>query len=121
MQDDLLYLVSSTQRLDEQALDFVVFDRNATLTTAQSYSKDQPWAHALDWEAIKSKNFQHDPARPDRKNKQQAECLIYNSASINSLLGIVAMNEKVNEELKSKIARAGVKLSSGVWRDCYFL
>jgi hypothetical protein len=119
-QEEIIYVVSSVEQLASIGATAVIFDRNATVNTAQQFTLAEAWKSALDWEAINSPDFRHDPARPERKNKQQAECLVHQQLPLNGVIGLVCLNTQIQQQLDATIAGCGVTLRTHVDPKYYF-
>ncbi len=88
---------------------YVVYDRNAAVATARCFSAQDPWQDCLDWQAIDSSDFRYDAMQPDRKHKQQAECLVHGAVPNSALLGFVCCDEPTKEVLQNQINQADTK------------
>jgi ssDNA thymidine ADP-ribosyltransferase, DarT len=120
MQDKIIYCVSSIEKLREQALKYVVYDRNAAVATARCFSAQDPWQENLDWSAIDSTDFRYDPAQPERKHMQQAECLVHGAVPSAALLGFACGTGRTEQVLLDYSNKADVKLVVKVKPEFYF-
>lgn len=119
-QDKIVYCVSSIEKLCEQARKYVVYDRNAAVATARCFSAQDPWVENLDWSAINSSDFRYDPAQPERRHMQQAECLVYGSVLCNALLGFACRSESAMQVLIDQANKTGATISVRVRPGFYF-
>jgi hypothetical protein len=120
-EDKIVYCVSSIEKLNEQALKYVVYDRNAAVATAVCFSANDEWQINLDWQAISSPDFRYDPTQPERKHKQQAECLVHGPVPSDALLGFACNTELTKQVLLAHIQQANSGLSVAVRPGFYFL
>lgn len=75
-QRPILHLVSSVQRVKAAGLKFVFTDRHAVVRYAAFLSRLDDLSR-LDWEAIGARKWVNTEEHPDRKEKKQAEFLVY--------------------------------------------
>jgi hypothetical protein len=119
-EEKIVYCVSSIARLYEQAIKFVVYDRNAAVATARCFSAEEPWQENLDWSAINSADFRYTPSDPERKHRQQAECLVHGSVPMNALLGFACNCESTKQVLLNHLNQANATLAVAVKPGFYF-
>ena len=119
-QDKIVYCVSSIERLCEQTLEFVVYDRNAAVATARCFSVQEAWQKELDWSAINSEDFRYDPTQPERKHMQQAECLVHGPVPSHALLGFACNNQLTQQVLLEHVKQANSNLLVAVRPRFYF-
>jgi ssDNA thymidine ADP-ribosyltransferase, DarT len=119
-QEKIVYCVSSIEKLCEQALKYVVYDRNAAVATALCFSAQEPWQENLDWSAINSTDFRYHPAQPELKHLQQAECLVQGPVPSSALLGFACNNKFAKQHLKEHVNQAGRNIFIAVRPGFYF-
>ena len=73
-------------------LPFAFTDRHAVVSYAQFYN-DLEKINNLDWRTIKLRYWADTPEDPDRKEKKQAEFLIYEKLPWEHIYGIAVNNE----------------------------
>ena len=74
--DELVMLVSSLYQLQDLGVRFVFTDRHAYLQTAEFY-EDVGSIGEIDWDLLRRRDFANDPADPGKKERYQAEALVY--------------------------------------------
>jgi hypothetical protein len=99
-QEPLVHLATRVQRIEETELTFAFTDRHAVLTYANFYDERT----ALDEvdHGLMRERYWHDTDRhPQRKERRQAEFLVYDFVPFD-LIGAIGV---LNEEMKSKTER----------------
>jgi len=76
--------------------------------------------HRVDWPLLQARDFCHDPEDPGKKERYQAEALIYQSLPISTLLGIVCHSEAVKAGLQSEFAMRNLSMEISVRPSWYF-
>lgn len=103
-QEDIIYIVSSVEKIVELDLDFVFFDGHGYHNFSQAFNDDN-YLDRIDWEIVKADQWSDTEEDPDRKRRKQAEFLIKQELDINAILGIATFNDnalkKVNNELNN--------------------
>jgi hypothetical protein len=75
-QSDIIYLVTSAQRIESEGLPFVFTDGHGTMALSD-YFNDLNELDEVDWRIMKAKYWADTNDDPDRKRRRQAEFLIY--------------------------------------------
>ena len=99
-------------------MDFVYTDRHALLTAAMFFqSLDN--LNQIDWEGLRSRDFQYDPADPAKTERYQAEALVHRYLPLDCLEGILCHGEKPREVVETWAAEAGATVKVRVDREYY--
>jgi hypothetical protein len=78
--DEIVIFVSSLPHVAVQGLEFVFTNQHAYPAMAE-YFTDLAQLDHIDWPLLQSRNFQHDPDDPGKKERYQAEALIWKCAA----------------------------------------
>lgn len=102
---DIVYCVSSVQKILDHQLDFVFTDGHAVDGFTTQYNKDDisEIDKLLDWQAINAK-FWKSETDLDLKRRKEAEFLVLQDVPLGAILGYVVYNE----EAKNKLIQWGV-------------
>ena len=117
--DEIVILVSSLHRLTELNIPFVFTDQHAYPLMARFFTCLDD-LREVDWELLNRRDFRHDPDDPGKKERYQAEALVWKHMPVEALLGISCYSAAVNEELQAEIAERGLQLRTTVQRGWYF-
>jgi hypothetical protein len=74
--EEIVILVSSLHRVAELGIPFVFTDQHAYPLMA-SYFTDLNDLDKVDWDLLNRKDFKHDPDDPGKKERYQAEALVW--------------------------------------------
>lgn len=91
-QEEIIYIVSSIDKIIELGLDFVFFDGHGYHNFSQAFN-DIEFLNRVDWKIINASRWYDTEEDPDRKRRKQAEFLIKGEVSLNAILGIATYNE----------------------------
>ena len=97
-QEDIIYLISSFDRVKSNNLIYFFTDGNARSETTTSYVSESDFA-LLDWEAIYSTYWKSDESDLLRKQKKQAEFLIKDRVPVNSMDYIGVFNNAAKQNV----------------------
>lgn len=117
--EEILILVSSLPRIQALRIPFVFTDQHAYPAIANYYT-DLDELNQVDWELLNRRNFQHDPDDPGKKERYQAEALIWKHVPLKALLGICSSDPSVDAFVKAELAKRRVDVQSTVQRNWYF-
>lgn len=118
-QQDMVYVVSSVQRLTANNVAFIFTDRHAYVANAH-YSGDVAELIRLDWDLIIGRDFKRDPNRPDKLDRRAAELLVYRHLPVAALDGIACYNSAVRQTIEAAANAVGVNIAVRVRQDWYF-
>lgn len=118
-QRDIVYLVSTVERVRQAKCDFVFTDRHAYVANAAYFSDPADLAR-LDWSLIRGRDFRRDPNRPDKMDRRAAEFLVRHRLPVEGLVGIGSFDEPVADTLRSQVAERSMKIPVKAKREWYF-
>lgn len=118
-QAEIVYLVSSIEKLDEMGAKFIFTDGHAYMANTNYYSESSD-LKKLSWTVIQSRDFKSRPEDPDRSRQYQAECLIHKFTPIEVLLGIGCKNQEQADLLSDEVNRRDLKVPVRVKAEWYF-
>ena len=117
--EEILIVVSSLAKIAELQIPFVFTDQHAYPAMANYYT-DLGDLSKIDWTLLNQKDFRHDPDDPGKKERYQAEALIWKHVPISALLGICSCNADVDANVKAELQNRKLVLQSIVQRGWYF-
>jgi len=117
--EEIVILVSSLHRVAELGIPFVFTDQHAYPLMANYFThlKD---LDRVDWNLLNRRDFKHDPDDPGKKERYQAEALVWRHLPVEALLGICCYNSAVAEEIKSELAKRALEMQTIVQTGWYF-
>ena len=117
--DEILIVVSSLIKLSKLKLPFVFTDQHAYPAMA-NYYVDLDDLSEVDWNLLNRKDFRHDPDDPAKKERYQAEALVWKHVPLDALLGICSSSATVDTFVKAELAKRNLNVQSSVQRNWYF-
>lgn len=118
-QKDMVYLVSSVQRLSANNVAFLFTDRHAYVANAR-YSGNVADLSGLDWDLINGRDFKRDPNRPDKLDRRAAELLVHRHMPVAALGAVACYNGAVRQTIEDAAIAVGVNMTVLVRQDWYF-
>ena len=117
--EEILIVVSSLAKIAELQIPFVFTDQHAYPAMANYYT-DLGDLNKIDWTLLNQKDFRHDPDDPGKKERYQAEALVWKHVPLSALLGICSCNADVDANVKAELQNRKLVLQSIVQRGWYF-
>jgi len=117
--DEILILVSSLYKVAEDGISFVFTDQHAYPPMADYYV-DLKDLDKVPWAQLNRKDFKYDPGDPAKKERYQAEALIWRHVPLSALLGICCYNQTVLTWIQQELAKRNLNLHSSVQGNWYF-
>jgi len=84
------------------------------------YFADLDHIGEVDWQMLQSRNFKHDPDDPAKKERYQAEALIWKHVPVSALRGVCCYTSAVEQDVRAEVERRGLGLNVGAYRSWYF-
>lgn len=117
---ELIYLMSTLERLTAHGLTWHVTDRNAALRYAEVRGQgDLPQDH-VDWDLTRETMWKNTPELPDRMERRMAECLVHQVVPWPAFSRVVTKTETLAERVRSDLASAGQQTRVTVGAGWYF-
>ena len=118
--EEIVILVSSLHKVAELGIPFVFTDQHAYPLMA-NYFTDLHDLDKVDWDLLNQRDFRHDPDDPGKKERYQAEALIWKHLPVQGLLGICSHSEAVDHGIQQELAKRKIEMQTVVKKDWYFL
>jgi hypothetical protein len=119
MMYDIRTDVSSLPHIATQGLQFVFTNQHAYPPMAE-YFADLSELDRIDWALLQSRDFKHDPDDPGKKERYQAEALIWKHVPLTALRGVCCYTPAVEQQVKAEIERRALSFNAGIQRSWYF-
>jgi hypothetical protein len=117
-QGEIIYLVSTVEKIQAMNLAFLFTDRHAYLAHKTIFN-DYSELDQLSWDIIKD-NTWHKEYSALRKELKQAEFLIHQHLPVNGISGLVAQNDEIATFVRNEIAGANLPLQVIVKPEYYY-
>jgi len=117
--EEILILVSSLPKLQEQGIPFVFTDRHAYTQLAE-FSDDIGQLDKVDWPLLQQRNFKRNANDPVQIERYQAEALIHGHCPIDGLIGVVCYTDELKLSLEQQAAQRGLNLDVRKLPQWYF-
>ncbi|MDA0207705.1 MAG: DUF4433 domain-containing protein, partial [Acidobacteria bacterium] len=116
---EIVIFVSSLAHVGQQGLEFIFTNQHAYPPMAE-YFTDLAQLNRIDWPLLQSRDFKHDPDDPGKKERYQAEALIWKHVPIQALQGICCYTTNVEEYVKQEVGQRALDFKVGVQPSWYF-
>jgi hypothetical protein len=117
--EEIVIFVSSLHHLAELQIPFVFTNQHAYPLIA-GYFTDMADLTRIDWPLLQNRNFKHDPDDPGKKERYQAEALVWKHVPLEALLGVCCYSAAVAEYVETLLEARRLKLTSLVKPGWYF-
>ena len=117
--DEIIIFVSSLHHVATLGIPFVFTNQHAYPQMAE-YFTDLAQLDQIDWPLLQSRDFKHDPDDPGKKERYQAEALIWRHVPLDALLGVCCCTEELGRQVKAQLDERGSALKSVVQPTWYF-
>lgn len=116
---EILILVSSLHKIAEEKIPFVFTDQHAYPPMA-NYYVDLKDLNKVPWDQLNRRDFKGDPDDPGKKERYQAEVLIWKHVPLNALLGICCYNATVLAWVQQELAKRDLNVHTSIQGNWYF-
>lgn len=97
-----------------------VFTNQHAYPEAAEYFNSLEDIDRVDWPLLQSRDFRHDPDDPGKKERHQAEALVYRHLPEEGLLGIGCAGMRMRQLLQKVVNRRNMKLPVVLRPGWYF-
>jgi|SRR5665213_1550796 len=118
--DDLVYLVTTAERLFEAGLLVLFTDRNAVLAVTSFASTLEEAEELIDWPLMRERYWGNTSDDPDRRERRMAECLVYSKVPFEVFGGVVAKNQRCATLAQGTLDSLGLDTPVSVRPGWYF-
>lgn len=116
-QEDIIYFVSSVEKIEEEGLPFVFSDRHAKRAVANFYSSKSDLEN-LDWETIKKRKWANDQNNLSRRDIKQAEFLVHKHVPITCIHALVVKTLERKEYFEEIIRKLELEIEVHIDEKC---
>lgn len=103
---EVVVLVSSLSRLENEEIPYVIADRNATLLSA-TIQPGRQLLPTLPWERWRAHDFRHDPNDPEKLERYMAEALVHRLLPASGLEGIITYDAAAQVTVTQMVRHSG--------------
>ena len=119
-QEEIVYLVTSTEKVVEERLPFVFTDRNAALRIA-AYGNDlQDLDDYVDWDLMEGRMWNNTADELDRQERRMAEFLVHGHVPWSAFIGVAACNDDKCRQVGHALASVGAEVLVTPRPEWYF-
>jgi hypothetical protein len=97
-----------------------VFTNQHAYPAAAEFFNELSDLDRIDWPLLQSRNFKHDPDDPGKKERYQAEALIWKHLPVDALLAICCNSQAANSWIQSETARRKLDIETRIQPAWYF-
>jgi hypothetical protein len=116
---EIVILVSSLVRIAELGIPFVFTDRHAYVQMANYYT-DLNRLDEIDWPLLNGRDFRNDPDDPAKKERYQAEALVWKYVPLRAIMGIGCYTSVVKSWVENHLQQRDLELRTTVQANWYF-
>jgi ssDNA thymidine ADP-ribosyltransferase, DarT len=117
--EEIVIFVSSLPHIGSKGLPFVFTNQHAYPPMAE-YFTDLAQLDQVDWPLLQSRDFEHDPDDPGKKERYQAEALVWKHVPLDALQGVCCYTTTVEKQIGSEIRQRGLAFRAAVQQSWYF-
>ncbi len=117
--EEIVFLVANLEQISRRAAKFIFTNQHAYPAIAEYYNHldrlDQ-----IDWNILQDRNFKNDPEDPGKKERYQAEALIWKHLPLGWISGICCYSTKVEQQIQRQVESLELNLKVAAQPLWYF-
>jgi hypothetical protein len=117
--EEIVIFVSSLRHVSDKGGKFVFTNQHA-YPLAAKYFNDLADLDQVDWDLLQRRDFKHDPDDPGKKERYQAEALIWKHVPLEALQGVCCYTPAVEKQIQTEIERRDLKFKVAVQQGWFF-
>lgn len=118
--EEIVVIVSSLPHLASLAIPFLFTNQHAYPPRAEFSGDLSRLPELVDWSILQRSDFRHDPEDPAKKERYQAEALVWSHLPVRGILGVCCSSEPGRHVLADQIQSRGLLIPAHVRRNWYF-
>lgn len=118
-QNEIIYLVSSMEKLLEFKRKFVFTDGHAFAAFTMFFNNVKD-IDQIDWNAVNLVRWNNTETDPDRKRRKQAECFVYKDIPLEAISEIVVYNQECFDYISKVLKKHKTKLPTRIEPSWYY-
>ena len=119
-QDEIVYLVTSIEKVVEDRLQFVFTDRNAALRIARYGDELEDLGDYVDWALMEGQMWKSTNEEPDRQERRMAEFLVHGHVPWSTFVGVAALDDEKCRQVKHALGNVGIEIPVRPRPEWYF-
>jgi len=117
--EDIVILVSSLVTIGELGIPFIFTDRHAYVRMANYYT-ELNCLDKVDWPLLDRRDFENDPDDPGKKERYQAEALVWKYVPLRAIMGIGCYTSAVKGWVEDQLEQRELELRTTIQANWYF-
>lgn len=117
--DEIVIFVSSLPHIAKHGGKFVFTNQHAYPPVAKYFTALDD-LDAIDWNLLNRRDFKQDPDDPAKKERYQAEALIWKYVPVQALLGVCCYSRATKEHMGHEVEKRGLAFNVAVQPKWYF-
>lgn len=118
-QHDIIYLVTSLDKVKEYRIPFIYFDGHGYHHLSQAFNSEEGLAH-IDWNTVKASRWFDTEEDPDRKRRKQAEFLVKEALPVGALIAIVTYSSHSKQRVENIVSDEYPEMQVLVKEDWFY-
>jgi len=119
-QDEVVYLLSSVDLIEQHGLRFVFTDRNAALKFARYADDATDLDEFIDWDLMEGQWWNNTPEEPDRMERRMAELLVHHHVPWSAISHVATRTRARERQASAELATVGATTPVSVQSGWYF-
>jgi hypothetical protein len=117
--EEIVIFVSSLAHVAKHGVRFVFTNQHAYPRMAE-YFTDPAQLDAIDWPLLQGRNFQNDPEDPGKKERYQAEALLWKYVPLAALRGVCCFTGSVEQQIRAETEKRSLSFQVAAQPGWYF-
>jgi hypothetical protein len=118
-QNEIIYLVTSLDKVKEFRIPYVYFDGHGYHHLSQVFNTEEGFAY-IDWKTVHASKWFDTEDDPDRKRRKQAEFLIYQSLPLQAIIAIATYSNRAKQNVERILGNVNKELNIVVKEEWYY-
>jgi len=118
-QNEIIYLISSLEKLTELNCRFVFTDGHSFAAYTQFFN-DMHYLNQIDWNAVNARQWNNTESDPDRKRRKEAECLVFREMPFSAITGIAVYNQESYDYITNVLQRNNLIIPVTIETSWYY-
>lgn len=118
-QNDIIYLITSLEKVKEIRIHYVYFDGHGYHHLSQIFNTEEGLQN-IDWDVVNAGKWSDSEDDPDRKRRKQAEFLLFESLPFDAVIGIATFSAISKAKVDEIVGAEHTELISVVRTEWFY-
>jgi len=118
-QDEIIYMVTSFEKVKEMGVPYVFYDGHGYHHLSQLFNSEEGLSH-VDWNTVNATKWNDTEEDPDRKRRKQAEFLLFRALPLDAIIAFATYSDSSKKQVENIVNNAHTSIATIVKPEWFY-